>query len=443
MLKQLSAKLRTAGPNHRDKRIVQAAISSIVAKGGGLVMQLVAIPIVVRTLGVEGFGVFSLVSSVLGFIAFAQFGIGGHLTQQIAHRLSTRDFEGIRKLTWTALALVSLVALVFCSLLGLVCQLWGLEWLWGSAYIQNEEVLKWGFYCVLVIGCGTLVGNTLSGCQAGYQELHIGSLYAGAGNSFAAIGLVVAAYGLVPDLRQFWVVLYGLPLLVLIFNIIHLLYRHQELRWRTGAVDLRLVGSLFKVGGGFMVVQTVLPLIQRDGSRIALAHQGDIVQVAHLSAFLQVSTIVGGLLAMFTTPIYGAIADAAARNDRIWIVTRLYQVRWLGLILGTGTSLTSYFFGPWILKMWLGSGVLFDGLECLYYALYFSVTALVHVNHVFLLAQGYLKNAVMACLPELIVLPVFLIFFCPAVAASTLIGMAIIQGLTSLPLTSLALKPTN
>ena len=424
----------------RDKKIALSIGSALISKGGGLVMQLVAIPIVIGALGVEDFGVFSLVSSVLGFVAFAQFGIGGHLTQQIACLLPKGDFEGIRRLAWTALLFVSMVALVICSLLGLVCNLWGLEWLWGSAYAQHAEVLKWGFHCVLVIGWGTLVGNTLSGCQAGYQELHIGNLYGGVGNFFAAIGLVVVAYGLVPDLRQFWVVLYGIPLLVLLCNIVHLLYRHQELRWRRGSVDMRLVGTLFKVGGGFMVVQTVLPMLQREGSRVALAHHGDMVQVAHLAAFLQVSTIVGGLLVMFTSPLYAGIADAAARNDRVWIGKRLSQVRGLSVILGALTCGAAYFVGPWVLKMWLGSAMHFESSECLYYGLYFSVTALVHVNHVFLLAQGYLRKAVKACFAEIVVLSLFLIFMGPAVAGDTLLGLAIIQGLTSLPLTSVVLK---
>ena len=189
-----------------------------------------------------------------------------------------------------------------------------------------------------------------------------------------------------------------------------------------------------------MVVQTMLPLMQREGSRLVLAQRGDLLEVAHLSVFLQVSTIMGGLIGMLTQPLYGAIADAHARGDHKWCETRLTQARRLGVLLAATVCVIGYFIGPQIMRGWLGAGIGISGEECFGFSLYFGVTLLIHVHHVFLLAEGRLRQAVAASALEIACMLGIFVLLPIRGAAHILMLMAGIQASTSLILTTWALR---
>ena len=424
----------------REKRIWLAAGSAVLAKGGGLALQVAAFPIVVRALGVERFAIFSLVSAILGFMAFAQFGIGGYLTQQISARIAMRDKTGIGQITWTAVLTIACLAFVVGSSLALVAHVRGLEWLWGSAYRDNAEVLSWGFHYVLIAAFLTLFFNTFAGCQAGYQELHIGNLYSGFGNLLAAIGLIVVGlYGGAGE-RQFWLVLYGVPLVVLIVNSCHLIRRHPELAYHGSLLRPNLVPTLLTSGAGFMVVQTLVPLCQREGARLTLAHHGTLIEVGHLSVFLQLTIILSGLIIIFTQPLYGAIADAYARGDDLWTRLRLKQMRMYFAVLFVLICVGAYGAGPSLLRLWLGEAMAVGRTECLFFALYFSVTMYVHVNYVFLLGQRQMRSSVIAALVEVVILVAVFVCVSPKTTGVLLLWVGGVQLFTSLPITSLALR---
>jgi len=424
----------------RDRRIFLATGSSILAKGGGVLLQLIAIPLVIRALGAERYAVFSLISSVLVFISFAQFGMGSYLTQQIARKLPLHDYEGIRQLAWTAVILVSAISVLFGIILFISSQIWGLFWLWGEAYVLHSDVLRWGFYYLLNIGIISLVVNTLSGCQAGYQELHVSNLYGGLGNLLAAVGLILIVYFEHAGERWFWSVLYAVPLLVAWLNVGHMLFRHKELRYRVSAFRSNLIFQLLSAGGGFMVVQSVLPLLQREGAKMALARSGNMEGVAHLSVFLQISTIAGGLIAMFVVPLYAALADAFGRGDVNWISCRLRQIRCVFLLIVVAVSLVAYFGGERLLSVWLGSGIVISRAECMMYVLYFFTATFVYINQMFLMAQGSVRMAVAGSFFEIVLLLCLFIFSCPTNAGDLFVAMALIQLVSSLPISTLALK---
>jgi O-antigen/teichoic acid export membrane protein len=69
-------------------------------------LALVVVPVLVRTLGADRFGVLSLAWSLIGYFSLFDLGLGRALTQVLAERLGRDAHDDLPSLTWTALWLM-------------------------------------------------------------------------------------------------------------------------------------------------------------------------------------------------------------------------------------------------------------------------------------------------------------------------------------------------
>lgn len=374
----------------RDRKIMVSSVCALFSKGSGAILQILALPLVIRHLGAERYGIVALVGSVLSMVTFAQFGLGGFLTQQIATKKDS-EAASVRKIVWMSFALSLSIAAIISVLLYATEAVWGLTWLWGVAYEQNRHILSWGYKYAIGIGASYAVLSLVNGIFSGFQEVYVTNLVAAFSSLFAALALfVLASLGCVTE-ESVWLVLYGVPVVALILSWIHLLKRHPDLRPRIRDFDIKIVPMLIFSGGGYSIIQTLLPFLQREGTRVALAHGGHLDDVGILSVFFQLSTILGGVLGMVTQPLFAAIADAHAKSEGEWIRKRFRWALILCGILSCCTLVGAYAFGQLGLSYWLGDAFAIERPLLLSYALYFSVTCFAHICHVFLLGVGRMR----------------------------------------------------
>ena len=83
-----------------------------------MMAALVAIPILIRSLGTERFGVLSLAWVLIGYFNLFDFGLGRALTKLIADRMGTSETDEIPGIIWTAIILM-----LSFGILGSVCMI--------------------------------------------------------------------------------------------------------------------------------------------------------------------------------------------------------------------------------------------------------------------------------------------------------------------------------
>ena len=88
-----------------------------------LIVALVSIPVLIRHLGTERFGILSLVWMVIGYFVLFDIGLGRALTKLVAERIATPEAEDVARLTWTALFLMAVLGLMGAMLLILAAPL--------------------------------------------------------------------------------------------------------------------------------------------------------------------------------------------------------------------------------------------------------------------------------------------------------------------------------
>jgi O-antigen/teichoic acid export membrane protein len=129
-------------------------------------------PVIVNSLGSTGYGVWSLLVAVVGYLGLLDFGVRGAVTRFIAHHHAVGDLK--------ASSLIATAAVVLFGLLGLLAILIssGLSWL-APVLFHIPADLMFDARVVLVLGgltiCTTLIGAVYGGVVTGLERFDISS----------------------------------------------------------------------------------------------------------------------------------------------------------------------------------------------------------------------------------------------------------------------------
>ena len=108
--------------------LARNTVWNLLGSGAPMIVAVVCIPILIRGLGKERFGVLTLTWALIGYASLFDLGLGRALTQLVAKKLGAGEEKEIPALAWTSLLLMLLLGLA-----GTACILLISPWLTHSA----------------------------------------------------------------------------------------------------------------------------------------------------------------------------------------------------------------------------------------------------------------------------------------------------------------------
>jgi O-antigen/teichoic acid export membrane protein len=255
-----------------------------------IIVGVVAIPPLVRVLGIARFGVLSLAWIVIGYFSLFDLGIGRALTKLIADKIGADQEHAIPPLAWTSLLLM----LVLGSMGGLVMAGIG-PWLVHRALkippdLQSETLSS--FYLLALSVPLVTVTSGLRGILEALQRFRALTLIRLPMSVFSFVGPLLV----LPFSRSLVVVIAVLVLGRLVGTLMHLAVCFGALPalWHSFVVERSIVMTVVRLGGWMTVSNLVSPVM------------------VYLDRFL-----VGALLSVAAVGYYTAPFDMATR---LWIV---------------------------------------------------------------------------------------------------------------------------
>src|SRR5579864_627462 len=91
--------------------LARNTVWNLLGSGAPMLVAVFCIPILIRGLGKDRFGVLTLAWALIGYASLFDLGLGRALTQLVAKKLGTGEEKGIPTLAWTSLLLMSLLGL--------------------------------------------------------------------------------------------------------------------------------------------------------------------------------------------------------------------------------------------------------------------------------------------------------------------------------------------
>jgi O-antigen/teichoic acid export membrane protein len=86
--------------------LAKNAVWNLIGSATPMVVAVFCIPILIRGLGTERFGVLTLAWAVIGYASLFDLGLGRALTQLVARKLGAGEDREVPALVWTSLLLM-------------------------------------------------------------------------------------------------------------------------------------------------------------------------------------------------------------------------------------------------------------------------------------------------------------------------------------------------
>ena len=162
------------------------AIWNLLSQVAPLAVAVMTIPVLIRGLGTDRFGVLTLAWMVLGYFSLFDFGLGRALTKLVAERLGLGLEGDIPDLVWTALGLMMALGLAGAALVILIA-----PWLVRGVLqipgpLQRESLVA--FYLLAASLPFLIITAGLRGVMEAYQRVGLSNLVRAGVGLFTLVG---------------------------------------------------------------------------------------------------------------------------------------------------------------------------------------------------------------------------------------------------------------
>lgn len=377
----------------RDRSIRLAVATSLVSKVGTVLLQLISIPLAVRILGREEFGLFTLVNLTLGTVSLLEIGVGPALAHGLSKARATGDTGGEKSLASTAFFLMAAMALLVGAVMAATLFTVPLGALFGNEFNGKEDVLRPALWTGLGLFLLLFVVNLTERIREGYLEVAANNLWGAVGNVMGA-AFVGAGIWFFPEVWFLVLAVHGAMILSKVGNMFSVWKKHPLTVPSLKAFRPSMVRGLLTDGLSFSACFILTSFVEANfcGWMIGRIGGGP-SSVALWGVFVTLTVMQLGFVVMLSTPTWPAVAEALARGDVRWARGAARRLYLFGIGFAAMSALGLVLLGPWGMGVWLGKS--FAGtdpvvLAC--YAFYFIAHVWRHLNHAMMIGTGQVKR---------------------------------------------------
>lgn len=344
------------GRSHeRYRRILLTTFTSVGARGIGVVVSLVTVPLTLTYLGKAEYGVWAIITSFTSWVALFDFGILNGLVHAVSEAYGKDDTGAAAGYVATAFWL--LLAIAVSLALALMLFLSTVPWasVLGVGNAVPPRIVK---LSVLAAALPVIVGVPLSIVRqvyAGYQKTYIG-------NAFIAIGSIGTLIGVIAAVRM----RVSLPLLIFIYgavaataSLLNLAYLiRREMPWlmpRFGLLSRSALRRLLVSSTPLFIFQ-IGALLVNNSQLLVLGHRASLAIVTDYSVLVKLYAVIASFIVLSTYSFVPSFREAFERGDIGWMKNSFRRMLSLRMVFAAIGALVLVLGGNSLLAVWLRRG---------------------------------------------------------------------------------------
>jgi O-antigen/teichoic acid export membrane protein len=340
----------------RNRRAALSGGAATLARVVQIGTSLITVPLTLKYLGNERFGLWMTISSVLAMAAFADFGVGNGVLNTVAKAYGKDDDEGIRKAVSSGFAVLNTIAVILLLLFFAIYPLvsWGDFFRVVSPQAREEAgpALAVFAVCFALNISMDVVQRVQLGLQQGYRY----GLWQLCGSLLGFIG-VLSGIWLHVSLPVLVVAIAGAPILSTALNAMHFFgFVRPDLRPRLRLVSRDVISQIARLGGLFFVLQLVVA-VSFSADNFIIARTLGAVNVPEYSIPQRLFALVTMLSAMLITPLWPAYGESISRGDMTWVRRTLRTSLLTVLTISPVISASLLLLSSRLIHWWVGSRI--------------------------------------------------------------------------------------
>lgn len=334
----------------RYRIIAWTVLTSIFARGMGLVLMLVSVGATVSYLGTERFGVWMTISSFSAMLTFLDLGMGNALTNRVSEAASENNHDKLSDTISGGLGVLLILALLIAGLLAMAAHLlpWEMIIKTESTLVIDELELSIVIFTIL-FSCSTFtngIAKILSGLQRGF-EVHIASLI-GSLISLAAILYASSVEAAIPALLLSSMI--G-PILANLLLLTRLTSRGYFSIARSYRTISKVAPNLINQGALFFLLQ-IGTMVGWGADSLIIANTAGATSVAAFAIYQRLTQFISQPLLILNAPLWPAYADAYFRGDKAFIQKTFKRNFIFTLLISSTGAIFLIFSGSSLAQYW-------------------------------------------------------------------------------------------
>lgn len=337
------------GAAARGRRLVSGIATTALSRSIGLLAPLILIPVHVRYLGGDIYGLWMAVIGLTGMAAFADLGLGNGLMTRLSSCYATADADRARRYISSAYATLGSLALAACSMLLFTADL--IPWssifnTAGSATPSDARVIA--VVCLTAFICNIPL-SLINRVQYAYQQVGTSNMWQAAGSA-AALPLALTAVHAGARADVVVAATMAGPILGNVCNSGWFYCRKMpELAPRLRHVDAGALKHLFQLSGLFLTL-TIIMSMANNADTLIIAYVLDLQSVTAYAVPAKLCSVVGMLVSLLNLPLWPANADALTRGHLDWVRRTTRRMTLISALAVLAPSAVLVLGGPVILS---------------------------------------------------------------------------------------------
>ncbi len=331
---------------------------AIAARLIALAVSLATVPLTLKYLGLERYGMWMTISSTVAMFSFADLGMSSGLINLVADAHGRKDKDALCRAVSSAFCMLSIVA---CLLLLAMASLYPLI-PWQKIFnVHSLEAIREAgpaLAALLVCFAANLPLGIVGSIQNGLQSGFITNLWGAAAGSVFSLIAVLLAIHFHAGLAVLILGLSGAPLAATACNAVQLFLidRPWLRRPRMRFISRQTASSLLHIGLMFFCLQ-LATAIGYQSDNLVIAHLMGARMVAAYAVPSRLFNILPTLIGMTVGPLWPAYAEAITGGDIAWIRKAFRRTVIGGLAATSIAALLFVLFGNAILGFWVGPSI--------------------------------------------------------------------------------------
>lgn len=406
-----------------NKKLKINMIGSTICKPISMLISYIYVPIVLNYLGMEKYGIWSTILTILSWISYFDIGIGNGLRNKLTESLSRKDGRS-KKLVSSAYAFIAIIMIVVAIIFSAAASFVNWDRVFG---VYNIEENLAGVVTISIIFVA--VNFVLSICKNVLYALQKAAHVSVMELAVQLINMVcILIVTRVFESNLFIMALvYGISMLIVNITASIIVYKRREnIRPSLRDVDIKIGRSITDLGMRFFIVQ-LCALILFTTDSLIISYLYGASDVTPYNTVNKLFQVIIGVFAALLSPIWSAITEYAAQtryNDIKKIIKKIYLMM---IPFFMGAIILMFFFIP-ISRVWLQRDIPYQNYLIQCGAAYCIVSLWTNSHGTIANGLGLVKNQVyMAIIQAVVNIPVSLYFAkeCGMGSAGVMLGTVV------------------